>query len=147
MPTFFSNFLSKQLTFEDLSSLEEADLKVFHEEVSQVISTLDAVVSEAKAKERASGIALDANWLHKVNTKKRIALKFSTEAYSLIHGGTTVSQRAAYHRIYKAQFRATLLEEFDEAELQALEQEVLAKARATYQAWIDSTKQRCWFVP
>jgi hypothetical protein len=58
-----------------------------------------------------------------------------------------VSQRAAYDRIYRAQFRATLLEEFDEAELRELEQEVLVKARAAYQAWIDSTNQRCWFVP
>jgi hypothetical protein len=147
MLTFFSNSLSRQLTFEELKSLGEDDLKLFHEEVSQVVSTLNAVVNEAKAKERASGIALDANWLHKVNTKKRIALKFATEANSLIHGGTTVSQRAAYDRIYRAQFRATLLEEFDEAELRELEQEVLVKARAAYQAWIDSTNQRCWFVP
>ena len=129
MLTFFSNSLSKQLTFEYLSKLDEADLKVFHEEVSQVVSTLTAVVSEAKAKERASGIALDANWLHKVNTKKRIALKFATEANSLLQGGTTVSQRAAYDRIYRDQFRATLLEEFEEAELRELEQEVLAKAQ------------------
>lgn len=147
MLTFFSNSLSKQLVFDELQGLSEADLKVFHDEIGQVVSTLNTVITEAKTKERASGVPLDANWLHKVNTKKRIALKFATEANSLLQGGTTVSQRAAYDRIYRDQFRATLLEEFEEAELRELEQEVLAKARATYQAWIDSTKQRCWFVP
>ena len=147
MLTFFSNSLSRQLTFQELSGLDEADLKAFHEEISQVIGTLSCVVNEAKAKERASGVALDATWLHRVNTKKRIALKFATEANSLLQGGTTVSQRAAYDRIYREQFRATLLEEFEEAELRELEQEVLTKARATYQAWIASTNQQCWFVP
>jgi hypothetical protein len=40
-----------------------------------------------------------------------------------------------------------LVEEFGEAELREIEQEVLDKARAAYQAWIESTGQRKWFVP
>lgn len=147
MLKFFSNALSKEIGFEQISDLQPCDLEPFHAELCEVVSALNAVVTDAKSKERASGVPVNADWMHRVNTKKRIALKFATEVNSRLHGGTTVDQRAAYDRIYREQFRATLLEEFSESELREIEQEVLDKARAAYQAWIDSTKQRMWFIP
>ena len=147
MLTFYSNALSKQLTFDDLRDTSTEELQQFHKEISDAVTTLNKVISEAKAKERASGVPLDPNWLHRVNTKKRIALKFAAEANSLMHGGSAAAQRAAYERIYREQFRATLLEEFDESELCELEREVLDKSRTTYNAWLSSTKQQRWFIP
>jgi hypothetical protein len=147
MLKFFSNVLSVEVEFERIGSLTKHELEVFHDELSEMVTTLNSVLTEAKAKERASGVPLNGDWLHRVNTKKRIALKFATEVHSCLQGGTTVEQRSEYDRIYKAQLRAILLEEFGEAGLQELEQEVLDKARAAYQTWIDSTKQRMWFVP
>jgi hypothetical protein len=147
MLKFFSNVLSVEVEFERIGSLTKQELEAFHDELSEMVTTLNSVLTEAKAKERASGVPLNGDWLHRVNTKKRIALKFATEVHSCLQGGTTVEQRSEYDRIYKAQLRAILLEEFGEAGLQELEQEVLDKARAAYQTWIDSTKQRMWFVP
>jgi hypothetical protein len=147
MLTFFSNALSTEVEFDKLRELSDLELMEFHKELSDVVAALSDAVTEAKAKERSSGIPLDQNWLHKIGTKKRIALKFATEAHSLRQGGTTVLQRSEYDRIYRAQFRAMLVEEFGEAELREIEQEVLDKARAAYQAWIESTGQRKWFVP
>ena len=147
MLKFFSTVLSVEVEFERIGSLTKHELEAFHDELSEMVTTLNSVLTEAKTKERASGVPLNSDWLHRVNTKKRIALKFATEVHSCLQGGTTVEQRSEYDRIYKAQLRAILLEEFGEAGLQELEQEVLDKARAAYQTWIDSTKQRMWFVP
>lgn len=147
MLKFFSNALSTEVEFEKLDQLSRADMEAFHAELSEMVTTLSGVVGEAKIKAAASGVPLDEHWLHRVNTKKRITLKFATELNSRLQGGTTVEQRAEYDRIYRAQFRAILLEEFGEAALLEIEQEVLDKARAAYQDWIASTKQRVWFIP
>lgn len=147
MLTFFSNALSKDVSFDALADLSREQMESFHNELSEVVAALNEVVTTAKNKEAASGIPVDGNWLHRVNTKKRIAIKFATELYSQLHGGTTQIQRAQYKRIYKEQFRLALLEEFGEEELQGLEREVLEKTRAIYQNWIDSTQQSLWFVP
>lgn len=147
MLTFYSNALSKQVAFDDLRVASTEELQELHKELSEAVSALNGVLTEAKARERASGVPLDPNWLHRVNTKKRIVLKFAAEANSRMHGGSAATQRAAYERIYREQFRATLLEEFDDNELRELEREVLDKSRAAYNAWLTSTKQQCWFVP
>lgn len=147
MLKFFSNALSAEIEFEKLDQLSKADMEAFHSELALMVTTLSTVLGEAKLKASASGVPLDEHWLHRVNTKKRIALKFATELNSRLQGGTTVEQRTEYERIYKAQFRAILLEEFGEAALLEIEQEVLDKARAAYQDWIVSTKQRAWFIP
>ncbi|NBS69076.1 hypothetical protein EBT31_09200 [bacterium] len=147
MLRFFSNALSTEIEFEKLDQLSNADLETLHKELSELVTTLSSAVSDAKAKAAASGVPLDPHWLHRINTKKRITLKFATEINSRLQGGTTVEQRAEYDRIYRAQFRAILLEEFGEEELLEIEQEVLDKARAAYHDWIASTKQRAWFVP
>lgn len=147
MLKFFSSALSAEVEFEKLGELSREDMKLLHDEMCAMVTTLSSVIAEAKAKAAVSGVPLDENWLHRINTKKRITLKFATELNSKMQGGTTVEQRAEYDRIYRAEFRAILLEEFGEAALQEIEQEALDKARATYQAWIDSTKQRAWFIP
>lgn len=147
MLKFFSNALSTEVEFEKLDQLSRADMEAFHAELSEMATTLSGVIGEAKLRASASGVPLDDHWLHRVNTKKRITLKFATELNSRLQGGTTVEQRAEYDRIYRTQFRAILLEEFGEAALQEIEQEALDKARAAYQGWIDSTKQRAWFIP
>jgi len=147
MLKFFSNALSTEVEFEKIDELDKADMEAFHTELCDIISTLSNVVAEAKVKASASGVPLDIHWLHRVNTKKRIALKFATELNSRMQGGSTVKQRAEYERIYKAQFRAILLEEFGETALLEIEQEVLDKTRVAYQDWIASTKQRAWFIP
>jgi len=145
--TFFSNALSDNIEFRKLSELSDAELADFNAELSTVVEALDKAVADAKATARSTGVPVDSDWLHRVGTKKRIALKFSAEILSLRQGGTTTAQKAEYERIYKALYRAMLLEEFGEVELKEFEQEVLDKARAAYQTWIESTGQRTWYAP
>lgn len=147
MLKFFSDVLSAEIEFDALDQLSRSDMELLHNELSEMVTTLNDAVSDAKAKAAVSGVPLDKHWLHRINTKKRIVLKFATEVNSKLHGGTTVEQRAEYDRIYKAQYRAILVEEFGEDTLLEIEQEVLDKARATYHEWIASTKQRVWFIP
>ena len=147
MLKFFSNSLSREVEFDAVASLNSPDLETLHEELKEVVNTLNDVVTGAKSKERASGIPMDPNWMHRVNTKKRIALKFATEVHSRLNGGSTVEQRAEYRRIYDAKFRAMLLEEFGEEELQQIERELVDASKEIYKQWIESTGQRMWFVP
>lgn len=147
MLTFFSNSLARHVTFEQLAELSKPHLEQFHAELCETVSTLNTVLTEAKTKERASGVPLDGDWFHRVNTKKRIALKFATEAHSRMQGGTTVTQRQRYDELYRQRLRAILVEEFGEAELQEIEKEAVQAAKADYRTWIESTKQTMWFVP
>lgn len=147
MLKFFSNALSNEVTLEQLSGLAPEQLESLHGGLKEIVSALDQAVEDAKVKQRASGVPLDANWLHRVSTKKRIVLKFATETHSLLQGGTTIAQRTTYDRLYKAKFREALVEEFGEEELADLEREVLESARTAYREWIESTGQRMWFVP
>jgi hypothetical protein len=147
MITFFSNALSAEVEFDKLDQLDHEQLQSFHDELRDIVIALNRVVTDAKAKEQVSGIPLDANWLHKVNTKKRIALKFAAEANSRLQGGSTLNQRVEYERIYKERYRKMLVEEFGEEELQSIEREIVDEAREEYKKWIASTGQRMWFIP
>lgn len=147
MLTFFSNTLSRHIQFVEVEQLDKPQMEAFHAELCEVVGALNTVLTEAKDKERASGVATDPNWLHKVNTKKRIALKFATEAHSRLHGGSTEEQRRHYAQLYKQRLRAILVEELGEADLQDIEQEAVQAAKAEYRTWIESTKQPLWFVP
>lgn len=145
--TFTSQALATDVRFDELGNLEQAALSTLHGELTELITTLDGVLTDAKNKARASGVPLNEHWIHKVTTKKRIALKFATEIYSRLNGGTTVSQRSEYDRIYKNVFAAMMVEEFGEDGWKEVQQEAVEAARKQYQAWIAETKQTCWFVP
>jgi len=147
MLTFFSNSLSRHVQFDQLEALNKEQLSLFYTELCETVGTLNAVLTEAKSKERASGVPMDPDWLHRVSTKKRIALKFATEAHSRIHGGTTIEQRQKYEELYKQRLRAILVEEFGENELQEIEQEAMQAAKTDYRTWVETTKQPMWFVP
>jgi hypothetical protein len=147
MYTFFSNAMSRTVTLEDLESINPTTLCEFHAELKQVVSSLDDVITTAKNKEKATGIAVNSDWLHKVNHKKRIALKFAAEVHSRLNGGSAAEQREQYKRIYKQQLRLAMIEEFGEAELAEFEKEVLDKAKDLYHAWVKETDQGLWFVP
>ena len=147
MLTFFSNSLSRHVQFDQLEALDKEQLSAFHAELCETVGMLNTVITDAKNKERASGVPVDPDWLHRVSTKKRIALKFATEAHSRIHGGTTIEQRQKYEELYKQRLRAILVEEFGENELQEIEQEAMHAAKTDYRTWVETTKQPMWFVP
>lgn len=145
--TFFSNSLCKTVCLEDVSGLNATQLKEFHAELLGVVEALDRTVTDVHDKSKASGIPADKNWLHRIGTKKRIALKFAAEVKSCMEGGSTLQQRAEYDRMYKAKFRAVLIEEFGEPELVEIEREVATATRQEYKNWIAKTSQRMWYVP
>lgn len=147
MLTFYSASLLKDIPYDSLGDLDKTQLEAFHRELLNAVQALDRVLTDAKARERVSGIACDPHWLHRVQTKKRIALKFATEVNSRLNGGSTVEQRSEYERIYKAVFRKFMVDEFGEEELAVIEQELLTDARAKYAKWIAETNQRMWFIP
>ena len=82
MLTFFSNSLSRHVQFDQLEALDKEQLSAFHAELCETVGMLNTVITDAKNKERASGVPVDPDWLHRVSTKKRIALKFATEEVS-----------------------------------------------------------------
>jgi hypothetical protein len=145
--TFFSNALCKSIGLDEVHTLTREQLDEFHAELLEVVEALDRTVTDAHVKAKASGIPADRNWLHRIGTKKRIALKFATEVKSRMEGGSTLQQRSEYDRIFKAKFRAVLEEEFGEAELVELEREVATAAKQEYKQWIAKTAQRMWYVP
>lgn len=147
MIRFISDSLGRNVMFDDISKLSGDELERFHKELQSTATALNDVLSEAKEREHSTGIPPAADWLHRVTTKKRIVLRFAAEVNSRLHGGSTVEQRAAFDRMYRARFRAMLVEEFGEAELAEIEQEILAAAKDDYRAWIAKTNQQMWFVP
>jgi hypothetical protein len=147
MINFFSQKLSQTIPFDEVQQLSEEQLQDFHAELKEVVRALDAAVTDAAAKERSTGVPPSADWLHRINTKRRIAMKFAAEVYSKMHGGTTVEQRAEYERMYRSRFRAMLEEEFGAAELGEIERELIAETKKEYQDWIAKSGQRAWFTP
>jgi hypothetical protein len=147
MLTFFSTSLGKEIEFAAVDQLSVEDMETFHTELVEIVKALAQVSADAKGKAEASGVPVDVNWLHRVHTKKRIALKFANEVNSRLQGGTTVQQRIKYDQLYKAAYRDVLLDEFGPDAFEELEDDVLTIARKRYQDWIHETKQTMWFVP
>ena len=147
MITFHSDALNRTVQFDQVGSLNEEELRLFHEELTSVVKTLDDVIFSAKQKEKASGVPVSSDWVHRVTTKRRVALKFATEAYSQLHGGTTVQQRIEYDKIYRIKLREFLESEFEADELAEIDKELISESRKAYEAWIQKTNQRMWFVP
>jgi hypothetical protein len=145
--TLYSEKLRRDVLFSEIGDLDQDELKAFHDELIVVAKALESAVAEAQEKYRVSGVPLSNDWLHRVNTKKRIVLKFASEVNSQQHGGSTVKQRIEYDKIYKAKFRAMLEEEFGAAELREIERQLVAEAKAEYHAWLSKTKQHAWFIP
>lgn len=147
MLTFFSQRLVRTVGFEEISNLNEDEATQFHTELKLVIYDLEAVLAEAAAKEKVTGIPIDEHWRHRVATKRRIALKFASELHSKLHGGTTVPQRVEYERMYRAKFRAMLEKEFGPAELAEIEAEIASETKKEYHDWLDKTGQHAWYAP
>lgn len=144
---FFSNSLCRDVLLTELGGLTKDQLADLHKELAAVVVALDATVQEAHSKASASGIPADKNWLHRIATKKRIALKFAAEAHSQLQGGTTIEQREEYERIYRAKLRTVLENEFGKQEYRELEREVRKFAVEQYKQWIAQTNQRAWYQP
>lgn len=147
MVKFDSSTLMREVDLGEVNALPKEQLTEFHAELRSVVDALTDALNGAKEKARLSGVPLDETWKHRVMTKRRIALKFATEANACLQGGSSVMQRLEYDRIYKARFRAMLVEEFGEAELQEIEQEILDASRKQYDAWLAATQQHKWFIP
>jgi hypothetical protein len=147
MITFSSETLHKVVVFDEVSKLSRQDLVDFHEELKSVVAVLDQVIETNNKRADLSGIPANADWMHRINTKRRIALKFAVEVGSQLKGGTTVHQRAEYEKIYKAKFRKFLEEEFGVTELEEIEQEIVAESKKEYVGWIEKTGQQMWFLP
>lgn len=147
MLTFCSEVLSKSVKFDDIAKLSETQLEAFHVELKAIAQSLSSSLNEIKEEEKLTGVPHDADWVHRIVTKKRIALKFAAEVHARLQGGSTTEQRAAYQRIYQHTFRGMLVEEFGEAELLGMEREAAEHAIQEYATWIDSTNQRMWFTP
>jgi hypothetical protein len=85
--------------------------------------------------------------MHRITTKKRIALKFAAEVNSAKNGGSARDQLNQYNKIFKVKFREILSKEFSEEELREIELEAVDAARKEYEAWIAKTGQKLWYVP
>lgn len=147
MLTFCSSVLSRDVKFDDIAKLSKTQLEAFHVELKAIAQSLSNSLNEIKEEEKLTGVPHDSDWVHRIVTKKRIAMKFAAEVHARLQGGSTAEQREAYQRIYAHTFRAMLIEEFGEAELQAMEREAAIKAIGEYTAWLDTTNQRMWFTP
>lgn len=147
MINFYSDKLAKRIAFDEVQQLSREELKTFHDELVLIVKALENTILDANQKQSASGIPLSQDWLHRVNTKKRIALKFAAEANSRLSGGSTIEQRAKYETIYRDKFRAMLEEEFGPDVLKQIERELIDEARSAYREWIAETNQTMWFVP
>lgn len=145
--TFHSDALNRTVQFDQVGNLEQEDLKVFHKELTGIVQSLEGVISTAKQRERASGVPVNQDWLHRVTTKRRVALKFASEAFSQLNGGTTVKQRIEYDKIYRIKLREFLEAEFDADELAQIDRDLIAATKKEYSAWLENTNQRMWFVP
>lgn len=147
MLTFCSSVLSRDVKFDEVAKLSDSQLEAFHVELKAIAQSLSNSLNEIKDEEKLTGIPHDADWMHRIVTKKRIALKFAAEVHARLQGGSTAEQREAYQRIYAHTFRGMLVEEFGEEELQGMEREAALHAIKEYTDWIDSTDQRMWFTP
>ena len=147
MISFYSDKLARRIDFDAVQELSREELKTFHDELVLIVKALENTILDANQKQNASGIPLSQDWLHRVNTKKRIALKFAAEANSRLNGGSTIEQRAKYEAIYRDKFRAMLEEEFGPDVLKEIERELIDASRSAYKEWIASTNQTMWFVP
>lgn len=147
MIIFYSDKLAKRVDFDEVQQLSRDELKTFHDELVLVVKALENTIVDANQKQSASGIPLSQDWLHRVNTKKRIALKFAAEVNSRLNGGSTIEQRAKYEAIYKDKFRAMLEDEFGPDVLKEIERELIDESRSAYKEWIAQTGQTMWFVP
>lgn len=146
MITFYSEALTQNIEFDKIGELSKQELRFFHGELLQTVHSLEESIKSAKVKEARTNLPTDANWMHRINTKRRIASKFAAEVLSQLQGGSATAQRAEYDKFYKAELDALLEFEFGE-ELPAIRQELLEKAQAAYQGWIEETGQTMWFVP
>lgn len=147
MVRFFSNKLNREIRIELVSKMKPDELKLFHEELKYVIASLTDTINEANERKQATGVDVDSGWLHRVTTKRRIAMKFAHECSTVGQGGSALGQQQVYERMYSSKFRALLVEEFGEEELAAIEREITEAATVDYKAWLTSTKQKMWYVP
>lgn len=147
MVRFFSNKLNREIRIELVSKMKPDELKLFHDELKYVIASLTDTINEANERKQATGVDGDVDWLHRVTTKRRIAMKFAHECSTVGQGGSALDQQQVYERMYSSKFRALLVEEFGEEELAAIEREITEAATVDYKAWLTSTKQKMWYVP
>lgn len=147
MVTFFSEALHQVVVFDRITELSRDEMQTFQAELRQIVSQLDDAIAKEKQNAQLSGIPVNADWLHRITTKRRIALKFATELGSQLQGGTTLKQRAEYEQIYRAKLRAFLEAEFGVTELEEIERELVQESKKEYAAWIEKTNQRMWFLP
>lgn len=147
MVRFFSNKLNREIRIEHVPQLNRNDLQVFHSELKTVVEDLTNTINEANERKQTVGLSVDSDWLHRVSTKRRIALKFVSECYIVLKGGSTANQRQVFERIYRSKFRDMLEEEFGKEELAAIEAEITAESTTEYVAWLTSTNQSMWFKP
>jgi|SanBayMetagenome_1026888.scaffolds.fasta_scaffold00568_6 hypothetical protein len=147
MVRFYSNKLNREIAIAVVSKMKPDEVKVFHEELKYVIESLTDTINEANERKKATGADVDSDWLHRVTTKRRIAMKFAHECSTVSQGGSTLDQQLVYERMYRSKFRALLVEEFGEEELAAIEREITEAATAEYKAWLQTNKQQMWYVP
>lgn len=147
MITFTSEFLSRSVPIDQIQSLSKEELEGFHVELKATIASIDEALSKASVKQEASGVPFSSAWMHRITTKKRIALKFAAEVNSAKSGGSAQEQLNQYNKIFKVKFREILSKEFSEEELREIELEAVDAARKEYDAWIAKTGQKLWYVP
>jgi hypothetical protein len=123
--TFTSRALNRVVTLGDIARLSAAELRDLHAELTMAVQAMDEKVQETKELERASGIAADEDWLHRVKKKRRVCVALAAQVNQALSAGNS-----SFEYVYRFKFEQLLLEELGEEALREIKGEAMQFALA-----------------
>jgi hypothetical protein len=125
--TFTSRALDRVVTLADIARLKPTELRELHAELTMAVQAMDEKVQETKELERASGIAADEDWLHRVKKKRRVCVTLAAQVNQALSTG-----ESSFEYVYRFKLEELLLEELGDETLREIKGEAMQFALASH---------------
>jgi hypothetical protein len=125
--TFTSRALNRVVNLADIARLTAAELRELHAELTMAVQAMDEKVQETKELERASGIAADEDWLHRVKKKRRVCVTLAAQVNQALNCGNS-----SFEYVYRFKLEQLLLEELGDDTLREIKSEAMQFALASH---------------
>lgn len=141
--TFQSHELVRVLTVDDVHYLGLDEARRFNAELTIAIESLTDSITSAKAED----VPPDANWMHRVQKKRRIATAFAAEVRRHLAKLDGTDQRTKFLELRYERLLALLRDEFEEQDVIEMDQEAREAAEKDLNEWLATSERPQVFVP